>query len=244
MHGVEGHPLSGSTVVVVGGTSGIGRATAKLAAARGATVHLTGRSQERAEEVAAEIGMNARGAALELRDPESVAAFFGNLDRVDHLASPAASLDYAPFLDLDVEVAREIFDAKLFGAFGAVQAVLPRMSPDASVVLVGGLAADRPGEGTSAVSAVNGAVLTLARALALELAPIRVNAVSPGVTDTPGWSFMPEAERRDFFASVADSLPVGRIGRPEEVADAILFLMGAGFVTGETLHVDGGGRFA
>ncbi|UJA20873.1 SDR family oxidoreductase [Thermoleophilia bacterium SCSIO 60948] len=234
--------LAGRVVVVIGGTSGIGRATAELAASKGAAVHLTGRSPERAEAVAGEIGRSATGAALDLRDADSIAAFFDTLERVDHITTPAAALSYAPFAEFDVEVAREIFDVKVFGVWRALQTALPLMVAGGSAVLVGGLAVDRPGKGTAAVSAANGAVVTLARALAVELAPVRVNAVSPGVTDTPGWDFMPEDERRDFLNDVAGSLPVGRVGASEDAAAAIVYLMSAGFVTGETLHVDGGGR--
>lgn len=237
-------PLDGRTVVIIGGTSGIGRAAAERAASRDAEVIVCGRSRERAEAVATEIGSGTRGTEANLADAESLRTLFDGLDRVDHLVITAADLEYEPFETMDPAIAERVMSTKLLGSFRAVQMALPKMPADGSVVLVSGLAVDRPGPGTSAVSATNGAIDALSRSLALEAAPIRVNAVSPGVTDTPGWDFMPEAERREFFASVGQSLPVGRVGRPEDSGDAIVFLMTAGFVTGEVLHVDGGGRFA
>lgn len=236
--------LEGRTVVVIGGTSGIGRAAAERAAENDAEVIVCGRWLERAEAIAGEIGGATRGAEVDLADPSSLGTFFSGLDRVDHLAISAADIAYEPFATMDPAIADRVMTTKLLGSFRAVQAALPKMPADGSVVLVSGLAVDRPGPGTSAVTATNGAIDALTRSLALEAMPIRVNAVSPGVTDTPGWDFMPEAERREFFASIAESLPVGRVGRPEDAGDAIVFLMTAGFITGEILHVDGGGRFA
>lgn len=236
--------LKGKKVVVIGATSGMGRATVDAAAAEGASVVAAGRSHERLRDVKARVDGDIETSKVDVTDGESVGAFFEGIGGLDHLVLTAADLSYAPVLEMDEADARGVFESKLWGAFHAVRAAAPRMPRDGSVVLVSGVASEKPTPGASIVAAVNGAIPAFARALAVELAPIRVNVVSPGIVDTPSWSGMSDEERESFFEQTAEALPVQRVGEPEDIAEAILFLMKSGYTTGETLNVNGGALLA
>lgn len=233
--------LAQQTVVVIGGTSGIGRAVAEAAAAQGAAVVVVGRDAGRSERTAVEIDGDVRGLAADLTDPAAVERLAAEIGALDHLVLTAAALTYAPFLDLSLERAREVMDSKFWGYYSAVRALAPAIAPTGSITLFSGLAAVRPAPGTVIVTAVNAAVEGLTRSLALELAPVRVNAVSPGIVTTPGWSHLSDEDRAGLFDQMAQSLPAGRVGRPEDVARAVMDLLGNGYTTGEIRNVDGGG---
>jgi NAD(P)-dependent dehydrogenase (short-subunit alcohol dehydrogenase family) len=165
---------------------------------------------------------------------------FAELGPIDHLVLSTVARAGGPAKELDLGAARQAFQVKLWGPFAAVQAADVR----SSIVFVSGVAAATPARGGSATAAVNGAIEALVRTLAVELAPVRVNAVSPGIIDTPTWDAMAEADRKAMFDRLAGALPAGRTGTPDDIADAIWLLLTNGFVTGITLPVDGGHRLA
>lgn len=234
--------ITGKKIVVVGGTSGIGRAVAELAAARGASVVVVGRDTDGAAQTAVQLGSGVLGVACDITDPEAVDTLAATVGDLDHLVLSAAALSYGPFLELPVSEARAVMDNKFWGYYLTVRALAPRLSEAGSITLFSGVAAVRPAPGTAVVTAVNAAIEGLTRSLAVELAPRRVNAVSPGVVDTPGWRFMSEEDRTQMFGQLAQSLPVGRVGRPGDIAETVLELAANGFSTGEVRTVDGGAR--
>jgi NAD(P)-dependent dehydrogenase (short-subunit alcohol dehydrogenase family) len=220
--------------VFVGGSSGIGLAAARRAVAGGWDVVVASREPERAAD------LDAEKVALDVTDTAAVRALFGRLGTVDHLVCSTVARAGGPVRELDLDAARRAFEAKLWGPLAAIQAADVRES----VVLVSGVAASTPMRGGAATAAVNGAVEALVRTLAVELAPVRANAVSPGIVDTPTWGALPDADRQAMFDRLAGALPAGRVGRAEEIADAIWLLLTNPFVTGTVLHVDGGHRLA
>ena len=225
------------SVVVVGGTSGIGREVARFYADKGHEVVLTGRDAARAEAVAAEIGGHTTGIALELARPEEIAAALAGVGRVDHLVIAAIDRDENSVRDYDLKRATYLVTLKLLGYTEVVHTLLPRMHDDSSIVLFGGLAMLRPYPGSTTVTTVNGGVSGLARALAVELGPIRVNAVHPGfVGDSPLWSARGEAALKPR----RDRTPTGRLATMREVAGAVDFLLTNRAVNGVDLPVDGG----
>lgn len=219
--------------VFIGGSSGIGLAAARLARDSGWDVVVASRDPERAE-------IDAEKVALDVTDADAVRALFARLGPVDHLVSSTVARAGGPVKELDLEAAKRAFEVKLWGPLAAIQAADVRES----IVLVSGVAAATPMRGGAATAAVNGAVEALVRTLAVELAPVRVNAVSPGIVDTPTWSGMPENDRRALFDRLSGALPAGRVGTAEDLAHAIWLLLTNAFVTGTTLHVDGGHRLA
>jgi len=234
--------LKGKCVVVLGGSSGIGLATARAAAARGATVIVTSRSRERAEKAAKEIGSDARGEGANLANEDETRAFFERVGALDHLVYTAGDeLVLSPVAKLDLAAARQAFEVRVFGALVAAKHGAARIRPGGSIVLTHGIAGARPSAGWSVGSSVCGAVESLTRALAVELAPIRVNAVSPGFVRTPLWNPIPELQREALFRDAGGKLLTGRVGEAPEIAEAYCFLMENPFTTGQTVIVDGGG---
>jgi NAD(P)-dependent dehydrogenase (short-subunit alcohol dehydrogenase family) len=232
--------LKGDRVVVVGGSSGIGLETARLALAAGASVTIAGRSEDRLRRAAADLGGAVRSAVADVTDDSAVQALFDGEARVDHVFLPAGELKPGggDALGSDLNGLRSILESRLLGVVHVVRRARPKMT-GGSITLMSGLYATRPAPGAALGAAAVAAVDGLTRALALDLAPIRVNAVAPGLIDTPLWdSFGPQ---RQAVLAQGTALPVGRIGRPEEVAAGVIFLMRNGFVTGTVLAIDGGG---
>ena len=222
------------TLVVIGGTAGIGREIAQRAVVRGDAVIIAGRDAERAAGVAKELGGDARGVAVDLSQPDTIAARLADIGQVDHLVLAAIERDMNTVADYDVARALRLMTLKLVGYTEAIHALLPRMSPRAAIVLFGGLAKDRPYPGSTTVSTINGGVMGMVHTMAVELAPIRVNAVHPGIIgDSPFWSGKP-------LDHVVARTPIGRMATMEEVADATEFLLRNEGVTGVHLAVDGG----
>jgi len=234
--------ITGQKIVIVGGTSGIGLAVAELAVARGASAVVVGREAEKAARIAAQLGSRSVGVGCDITNPEAVTALAYAVGDLDHLVLSAAALTYGPFLQMPVQEARSVMDSKFWGYYLTVRALAPRLSQRGSVTLFSGIAAARPAAGTSIVAAANAAIEGLTRSLAIELAPRRVNAISPGVVDTPSWGHLSEQDRTDMFQQLAQSLPVGRIGRSADIAETVLELAANGFTTGEVRTVDGGAR--
>jgi NAD(P)-dependent dehydrogenase (short-subunit alcohol dehydrogenase family) len=230
--------LEDRTVVIIGGGSGIGLEVARRAAAAGAKVHLGGRTPEKLAAAAAEIG--ATWQAVDTTGQDSLAAFFGALDRVDHLFTPGASYAVGPMRELSDADAASPFETKFWGQYHAVKHAAPKLAADASIVLMSGAASVRPPGAAPAYVACNAAIEGLGRGLAVELAPVRVNVVSPGTIDGNLWAGRPAAVREASFAQYRADTLLHRVGRESEVADAVLYLFGSTYTTGSTLYPDGG----
>ncbi|HVZ54682.1 MAG TPA: SDR family oxidoreductase, partial [Pseudolabrys sp.] len=200
--------LAGKKVVVVGGSSGIGLATAELAKTQGADVVIASRNAERVKAAADKFGL--KGIATDVTSDDSVAALFAACGPVDHVVVTAAQLRTGPFKTVAMDDVRATLEAKFWGAWRVARAAEIRAG--GSLTLVSGFLSIRPRPNSAIVSAANGALESLTRALALELAPVRVNCVSPGIIDTPIRAAMPEAARREMLAKTAAGLPVGRVG--------------------------------
>jgi NAD(P)-dependent dehydrogenase (short-subunit alcohol dehydrogenase family) len=232
--------LRGARVAVIGGTSGIGLAVARASAQAGARVVVASRSAERLEAARAAIpGVEAH--PLDTTCPDSVGRFFAELGTVDHLVITAADAAMGRLADLDLAEARAFLDSKLWGPYTVVKEAAPRMSRQGSITLFSGAAARRASPGFALGSAINAAVEALAVSLAAELAPVRVNAVSPGIIETPVWQrWAPPEVREQVFGTLVGRLATGRPGTAEEVAALVLFVLSAPYVTGSVLSIDGG----
>ena len=236
--------LEGTNVIIVGGSSGIGLATADAALGKGARVTVTGRSRERLSEARATLGDQAEAVAVDALDESAMGAFFEAQDTIDHVFVTVGSYVPDHHLEGPIDTIRGPLDTRLFAALHAAKFALPRMAPRGSMVLLSGTASLRPLPGASVTSASCGAVEALARSLAVDFAPIRVNALRAGYFDTPFLDAALGDQRATVIADVEAQLLVGRIGRPEEAAAAVLFLMENGYVTGSCLTIDGGGALA
>ncbi|MCX5890644.1 MAG: SDR family oxidoreductase [Deltaproteobacteria bacterium] len=232
--------LKDKRIVIIGGTSGLGLATARAAAVRGAEVVIGGRHYEKLEKAKKEIGGKVEGLTLDVGDEGEIKAFFEWVGKFDHLTTPGSTAHGGPFLTLDTASAQADFQSKFWGQYLAAKYGAPRLRPGGSIVFFAGMWSQRPPAGVATFAAINSAIEGLARALAVELAPIRVNAVSPGLVDTPIYSGMPATQKEAMFKAFAATAPVKRVGRPEEVAQTVLYLMTNPFTTGSTLYVDGG----
>jgi NAD(P)-dependent dehydrogenase (short-subunit alcohol dehydrogenase family) len=225
------------TVVVIGGTSGIGLEIARHVLKGGDSVVITGRDAARAADVAATLGDRARGVAIDLAEPESLASALAGLERVDGLVLAAVERDSNTVKDYDIARATRLVTLKLIGYTEVVHALLPRMSPDASIVVFGGRAKDRPYPGSTTVSTVNGGVDGLVRTMALELAPIRVNALHPGIIgDSPFWAGKPDA----VLDAYRSRTPGGQLATMADIVDAVDFLLRNRGITAASLYIDAG----
>ena len=234
--------LQDRSVVVFGGTSGIGLAAARQVKAAGAAVIVVGRDSAGAERVATEDGF-AGWRAADVTRPDAVAAALADIPRVDHLALLAGTFVAGKIREAEVDHLKRAFDERIWAAVHALRALGDRLAGDGSVTLISGALADRPSaQGTAVLAAASAAMEAFARGLALELAPVRVNALSPGTTDTPLLARTLGAHRDAYVAGLTERLPQRRLGTAEEAGAAVVFLMGNGFMNGETLHIDGGGR--
>jgi NAD(P)-dependent dehydrogenase (short-subunit alcohol dehydrogenase family) len=238
--------LSNQKILIVGGGSGMGLALARRCVEAGATVIIAGRSEARLRQAREAFG-NPSGlevAVVDIAREDQVAALFAEIGGLDHIVSTAADIEgaYRLLPELDLKAAQRMVDSKLFGPLLLANHGAPRLAANGSMTFISGIAAYRPAARGSVVAAVNAALEGLVRALAVELAPIRVNAVSPGWIDTTIWALVAGDRKAEMLAAMAERLPVGRVGQPEDIADAIFFLIGNGFTTGTTLHVEGGHR--
>src|SRR6478672_12062678 len=228
--------LAGKKIVVVGGSSGIGLATAEMAKREGADVIVASRNAERLDKVAEKL--NAIAIPADVTSDDSVAELFSRCGPVDHVVVTAAQLRSGPFKTVSMEDVRATMEGKFWGAWRVARAA--EIRPGGSLTLVSGFLSVRPRPNSAIVSAANGALESLTRALALELAPVRVNCVSPGIIDTPIRAAMPKAAREEMLAKAAAALPVRRVGLGADVAQQIVGCMANGFMTGSIVYLDGG----
>jgi NAD(P)-dependent dehydrogenase (short-subunit alcohol dehydrogenase family) len=237
----QGNGLHNKRVVILGGSSGIGLAVAEQAASQGAKLVIASSNAERVQKAIESLGGNAQGHTLDLSDEQAVETLFAKLGAFDHLVFTAGdSLHLHNLATTDLKQARRAFELRYWAALAAVKYGSKNIRKGGSVVLTTGVAGQRPQKGWVVAASVCGTIDALTRALAVELAPIRVNAVSPGVVRTNLWQSMSAAEREQMYESVGKSLPVGRVGEPHDIAQAYVFLMQEGFGTGQILVVDGG----
>ncbi|MFO1111144.1 MAG: SDR family oxidoreductase [Bradyrhizobium sp.] len=228
--------LKGKKVVVVGGSSGIGLATAEMAKREGADVVIASRNAVKLDAVAEKL--NAVAIPTDVTSDDSVTDLFRRCGALDHVVVTAAQLKTGPFKTVSMDDVRATMESKFWGAWRVARSA--EIRPGGSLTPVSGFLSVRPRPNSAIVGSANGALESLSRALALELAPVRVNAVSPGVIDTPIRAAMPEEARREMLAKTAASLPVGRVGQGEDIARQILAFMANGFATGSIVYIDGG----
>ena len=233
--------LQGTRVVIIGGSSGLGLATARAALAKGAQVLVTGRSPERLTQAKSELGDALQTAAVDALDETAMQAFLEREDSIDHLFVTIGSYVADHRLEPPIEALRGPVDTRLVAALHATKHGVAKISERGSITLMSGTAVARPIPGTSMSSASCGAVEGLMRGLAVDLAPIRVNALRAGFFDTPFLDEVLGDQRAAVVADLEARLLVGRIGRPEEAAAAVIFMMETGYVTGSCLTIDGGG---
>lgn len=222
--------------IIVGGTQGLGLMLAEVMATRGDNITIAGRDQQRAEAAAKKLGPNVKGIAVDLTKPHSIAKSLAGIGPVRHVVLSAIQRDMNTARDYDIDRAINLVTLKLVGYTEVIHALLPSLAADGSIVLFGGLAKERPYPGSTTVSAINGAVSTMVHTLALELAPIRVNAIHPGIIgDSPAWS-----EKKEVLDRVIARTPTKRLATMRDVAGATLFLLENQSVNGINLNIDNG----
>lgn len=237
----RGHSFKGKRVVVLGGTSGIGLAAAEAAAREGASLVVVSSQEEKADRAVSRLPEGTEGYAVDLTNEEQVRQFFSKLGEFDHLVFTAGDPLMVESLDAtDVDTARRLFNVRYWGAFMAAKYGSRNIRQGGSITLTSGVAGVRPQKGLTVAASICGAVESLTRALAVELSPLRVNAVCFGIMRTELWDGVPEEHRNAMYENAAKSLPVGRIGEPEDGAEAFLYLMREKYSTGQIVVVDGG----
>ncbi len=233
-------------VLIVGGSSGMGLALARMLLADGAEVIIAGRSAERLARARESLGAPSEltTAAVDISQESEVTHLCDTSGPLDHIVTTAANIDdaYRLLPDLELSAVQRVVDSKFIGPLLLAKHGAPILSEKGSLTFTSGIAAYRPAARGSVVAAINGGLASLAYALAIELGPKRVNVVSPGWVDSPLWAQVAGDNKAATLDGMAKRLPVGRIGQPQDIADAIRFLMHNGFVTGTVLHVDGGHR--
>jgi NAD(P)-dependent dehydrogenase (short-subunit alcohol dehydrogenase family) len=231
--------------VIVGGSSGIGLATAAALRERGYAVTITGRNEEKLRHAAKILGAAVRTAAFDGGNPDEVSRFFGGLGAFDHLVlCLSGGKGLGLFATLDLTEVRAGVDEKIWPQLSCAQSALPTIGRNGSITFVSAVSSQMAVPGIAGIAAINGMLLSVVPILAAELKPLRINAVAPGVIDTPWWHFLPEDQRQAVFSEYGAKTPVGRVGRPEEVAEGIASLVTNDFITGQVLTVDGGLRYA
>ena len=235
--------LTDQKIVVIGGSSGMGLATAKYFASQGAHIVIASRSQDKLNAALNQIKGKADAKSLDFRDEEATRLFFQSLGKLDHLILMGAGLPaWGKFQEIQTSALENAFKTKFYGYFFCAKYAIPYLRKDGSILFTIGGAARSAIPGTAGVAAVNGAIMSMAFTLAKELAPIRVNILSPGLVDTPAYNWMSKEQKEAFFKEMGGDLPVGRVGKSEEIAQAAYYLTTNAYTTGAILDVDGGDR--
>jgi NAD(P)-dependent dehydrogenase (short-subunit alcohol dehydrogenase family) len=227
--------------VVFGASSGVGLASAKILAEHGAKVVITARDADAIARALADIGADAEGRAVDGRDEDAVQRFFADTGAIDHLVIPAGATDRGgPFVDMTTQAFRATFEGKFWVQMNVAHRGARFVKSGGSITLFSGGAAHRALRGMVNIAAVNGAIESVVPPLSLELAPTRVNAISPGTLATSYWRGVPQEQQDAIFARTAAALPAGRVGTAQDIANAVLFLVSTSYVTGTVIQVDGG----
>lgn len=233
--------LENKHVVIIGGSSGIGLATAKMAVAEGAKVIIAGRTESKLTAAREEIGNNVDTYTVNLTEEVSIKDLFERVGSFDHLVITGPAPQFGHFLELNIEQVHQEFEGKFWGQYRAAWYGAKSISKEGSIVFMSGAYSARPVPGASSLAAVQAGIEGLARGLAIDLSPVRVNVISPGLTDTPIiQSAFPDDTRLKLYEEQANMLPAKRIGTPEDIAQSILYLLSNRYVTGSTLFPDGG----
>lgn len=233
--------LTGKRVIIMGGSSGIGLAIARLAASEGAAVIIVSSSKQRVDDALSQLPPGSEGYGVDLSAEDNIRQFFNQIGRFDHLVYTAGeNISLGNMAETSPEDAKRFFNVRYWGAFAAVKYAADQINADGSIVLTGGIAGARPGKGWGVAASICCAMEGFTRAMAVELAPVRVNLVAPGVVKTNLWNSLPQADREGLYTNVGNMLPVGRVGEPEDIAPAYLYLMTQRYGTGQCLVVDGG----
>lgn len=234
--------IENSTIIITGANGGIAKACAKLLTRYGANLVVTTRDKDKLAPVLSDLGDKAQGHILDVSNPQDVEAFFERVGAFDHLITPAASSLIAPLSDLDLNEARTLIESKQLGQLYCVKYGSNHIHESGSITLFSGTVTQKPMAGASMFAAVGAATEAAARIWALELAPVRINTIVPGIIDTPVWAGLMGDAAKEQLQAFADMLPVGRIGTPEDIAKTAAFLIDNGFIDGQTIVVDGGHR--
>lgn len=230
------------TIVIIGGNSGIGLATARAVIAQDGQVIIAGRSTQKLKKAQLVLGKNTRSFELDVTEEEQVKGFFQQIGPFNHLVTSVGVAGMGNFKDLETSAARSLFECKFWGQYNAAKYGISQIKVGGSITFFSGIGSRKPFPGLAPVAAINGAIEALCRTLAVELSPIRVNVIAPGVIDTPAHNTMPAEKKKLFLAGIGGKLPAKRVGTAEEVAELVLFLMANGFCTGTVIDIDGGHR--
>ncbi|WP_397452358.1 SDR family oxidoreductase [Pseudomonas sp. NA-150] len=234
--------LTHAKILIVGGSSGIGAATAQAFAARGAQITIASRNQAKLDTVANSIGSSVRTVVLDTTDDVAVSAFFSNAETFDHVVISAAQTPGGPVRQLALDDAYAAMNSKFWGAYRIARVV--SIKAGGSLTFVSGYLSGRPSKSSVLQGAINAALEALSRGLALELSPVRVNTVSPGLIATPLWSKLSDEARQSMYDNAAARLPAQVVGQAEDIANAIVYLASTPYATGSTVLVDGGASIA
>jgi NAD(P)-dependent dehydrogenase (short-subunit alcohol dehydrogenase family) len=233
--------LKEKKVVIIGGSSGIGLATAKLVASKGGFAIIVSSNQQRINNALKELPAESTGYAIDVTNEMQVKSLFETIGTFDHLVFTAGeNLILGNVADTTLETAKNYFNIRYWGAFTAVKYAMPFINATGSIVLTSGIASNRPNKGWALGASICAAMEGFARAMAMELAPIRVNIVSPGVVRTALWGNMPDSDRETMYKDIGNALPVKRVGEAIDIAKAFVYLMEQNYGTGQTLIIDGG----
>ncbi|KAA1399584.1 SDR family oxidoreductase [Aeromicrobium ginsengisoli] len=233
--------LAAARVVILGGTSGIGLATAKAAAAKEADVVVVSSRKASVDSALQQLPASAEGRVVDISSVAALEEFFATVGEFDHLVYTAGEgLEMTPLASYDIDKARRFFDLRFFLALEAVRLAVPHLRADGSIALTSGTAALRPSAGWTLGAAVSGAMVSAGKALAVELAPLRVNVIAPGVVRSPLWSAMSDEDRSAMYEYVGSQLPLGRVAEVDDVAAEYVHVMEQEYATGTVTVIDGG----
>ena len=228
-------------VIIAGGTSGMGLAAAKLLAQKNFDVIILGRNQEKLNQALAEIGQTAKGKSVDATNLETLKQTFADIGKIDHLViALSGGKGIGLFRELDLNDLKKGFEGKFFPQLRTAQAALPYISATGSITFITSISSRSKAIGTAGLGAINGAIEIIIPTIAKELKPIRVNAVAPGVVNTTWWDFLPPEKKQETFEKYAKTIPLGRVGEPEDIAKMILTFIDNDYITGQIIAVDGG----
>lgn len=232
--------IKNQTILLIGGSSGMGFSTAQLAEQYGAKVIVAGHNEEKAEKATRQLSEKAQSLYVDVVDEHSIRQMVDKIDTIDHVMVTAAPGGTGDFKEASLDIQETYIYGKFWSLFMLTKLLLPKIREDGSVTFITGGFAVQPQKGTVLVTAAFNAVEGFAKALAVELAPMRFNVIRPGLIDSGFWDYMPDNEKESFFKQEIANIPVGRKGESEDIAQAALFLMTNTFMSGHVLDVSGG----